>query len=316
MWPILSCLLTLATIYFTRLIYKRRNPSCKGNLPPGSLGLPLIGETLAFFAPYTASDLHPFVRKRMDRYGPVFKTSVVGQPFIVSADEDLNRFIFQQEGRLFESWWPRAVMDTFGQQNVGHMHGVMYKYLKSLILSLFGVESLKETLLPETNLFVRRTLHEWVTKPSVEVKDGTAAMIFGLTAKKLISYEDEQSLNSLRQSFVAFVDGLISFPLDIPGTAHHKCMEGRRNAMKVLREMLHDRRKSPQENRKRDFFDRVIDELNKEKSLLTEGIALDLMFALLFASFETTSLALTLALKYLIDHPQVLAKVTVSDHFC
>lgn len=50
-------------------------------------------------------------------------------------------------------------------------------------------------------------------------------MIFDLTAKKLISYDQEKSSDNLRESFVAFMKGLISFPLDIPGTAYHKCLQ-------------------------------------------------------------------------------------------
>lgn len=50
-------------------------------------------------------------------------------------------------------------------------------------------------------------------------------MIFDLTAKKLISYDQEKSSENLRENFVAFMEGLISFPLDIPGTAYHKCLQ-------------------------------------------------------------------------------------------
>lgn len=50
-------------------------------------------------------------------------------------------------------------------------------------------------------------------------------MIFDLTAKKLISYDPEKSSENLRENFVAFIQGLISFPLNIPGTAYHKCLQ-------------------------------------------------------------------------------------------
>lgn len=80
--------------------------------------------------------------------------------------------------------------------------------------------------------------------------------------------------------------------------------------MRVLKKMLEERRSSP-ERRKGDFFDRVIDELQNDQTMMTEAIALDLIFLLLFTSFETTSLALTMAVKYLTLHPQVLNKLTV-----
>ncbi|EFH64235.1 predicted protein, partial [Arabidopsis lyrata subsp. lyrata] len=183
------------------------------------------------------------------------------------------------------------------KQNVGSLHGFMHKYLKHMVLSLFGHESLKK-MLPEIE-----------QSNSNELKDSVASLIFDLTAKKLISHDTEKSSENLREYFVAFIHGLISFPIDIPGTAYHKCLKGRESAMKMLRNMLQERCEKPRENPS-DFFDYVIEELKKEGTILTEAIALDLMFALLFASFETTSLSLTLAIKFLSDNPSVLKRLT------
>ena len=78
----------------------------------------------------------------------------------------------------------------------------------------------------------------------------------------------------------------------------------------MLKTMLQERRMNPRKHNT-DFFDYVLEELAKEGTPLTEGIALDLMFVLLFASFETTSLALTVAIKYLSECPSVLQTLTV-----
>lgn len=82
----------------------------------------------------------------------------------------------------------------------------------------------------------------------------------------------------------------------------------------MLKNMLNERRANPRKHRS-DFFDYVLEELGRENTILTEAIALDLMFVLLFASFETTSLALTLAMKLLSDHPLVLKELTVRKNF-
>lgn len=80
--------------------------------------------------------------------------------------------------------------------------------------------------------------------------------------------------------------------------------------MRMLKSMLQERRSMPRKQQS-DFFDYVLEELQKEGTILTEAIALDLMFVLLFASFETTSLALTLAVKFLSEYPLVLKQLTV-----
>lgn len=50
-------------------------------------------------------------------------------------------------------------------------------------------------------------------------------MIFDITAKRLISYDPNGSVENLRGCFVAFIRGLISYPFDIPGTAYHECLQ-------------------------------------------------------------------------------------------
>lgn len=83
--------------------------------------------------------------------------------------------------------------------------------------------------------------------------------------------------------------------------------------MKMLHKMLQERRENPRKEQS-DFFDYVVEELKKEGTILTEAIALDLMFVLLFASFETTSLAITYAIKSLTDNPLVLKQLQVSGN--
>ncbi|KAG6416311.1 hypothetical protein SASPL_123738 [Salvia splendens] len=308
MFPPLVYVIVILIIALLNWLYSWRNPRCNGVLPPGSMGWPLLGESFSFFSRNTSFGIPPFVKDRMQRYGPVFKTSLVGRPVIVSTDADLNYLVFQQEGQLFQSWYPDTFTEIFGRQNVGSLHGFMYKYLKNMVLKLFGPESLKKMLV-DVEQAANASLKRWSMEGVVDVKEATAkVMIFDLTAKKLISYDSESSSENLRESFVAFIQGLISFPLDIPGTAYHKCLKGRRQAMRLLKNMLQERRERPRKVQG-DFFDYVLEELQREDTVLTEAIALDLMFVLLFASFETTSLALTLATKLLSDHPLVLKQM-------
>jgi hypothetical protein len=57
-------------------VHRWRNPRCNGRLPPGSMGLPLVGETLQFFAPDASLDAPRFVRHRLARYEMVQLNSV------------------------------------------------------------------------------------------------------------------------------------------------------------------------------------------------------------------------------------------------
>lgn len=99
----------------------------------------------------------------------------MGRPIIVSADPELNYIIFQQEGKTFQSWYPDTFTEIFGKENVGSLHGFMYKYLKTMVLSLFGTESLKK-MLPEVEDTVLKRLNQWSKQDTVEIKDATASV--------------------------------------------------------------------------------------------------------------------------------------------
>ncbi|KAJ0609506.1 putative cytochrome P450 [Helianthus annuus] len=308
MWHIGLCIAALVVISITYWVYKWRNPKCNGNLPPGSMGLPLFGESLQFFAPNRRWDTPPFFKERIERYGTIFRTSLVGLPVIVSSDSELNQMVFQQEGHLFQLWYPDSMTKVLGKQNLGSLHGYMHKYLKNMVQNLVGHASLKKMIL-EVESVTTRHIEKWANQETVELRTATADMIFDLTAKKLISYDLEKSSENLRENFDDFMMGLVSIPLAIPGTAHHKCLKGRKKVMKVLKNMLEERRAKPNEANT-DFFDYVLEELKKDDTILTEEIALDLMFLLLFASFETTSLAVIVAIKLLTDNPRALKELT------
>ncbi|KAM6584893.1 hypothetical protein CsatB_011895 [Cannabis sativa] len=133
-------------------------------------------------------------------------------------------------------------------------------------------------------------------------------MVFEFIVKKLLSYEELKEGKKLKDSFNKFIDGLISFPLDIPGTALF--MHGRQNVIKVIKDTINKRKASKKVEG--DFLDHLLEEMkNRDEKFLNEAIVVDMVFMILFASFETTSSVITLAIKLVSDHPQVLAQLTV-----
>lgn len=155
----------------------------------------IIGQTLLTFRPYFLGTGVLRLKKKRNvmvcclfcRYGPIFKTNLVGRPVVVSADPDLNYFIFQQEGKIFQSWYPDTFTEIFGKQNVGSLHGFMYKYLKNMMLNLFGPESLKK-MLSEVEEAACRTLQQSSCQDSVELKDATARVNWNIITLTIFSF--------------------------------------------------------------------------------------------------------------------------------
>ncbi|XP_034907384.1 cytochrome P450 87A3-like [Populus alba] len=310
MFALLSVVVSLAILCITHWIYKWRNPKCNGKLPPGSMGFPLLGETIQFFAPYRANHISPFITKKMERYVLYLKPHVVGHRLIISTDAGFNSFIFQQEGKLFQCCYPKSFNEIAGRENMVSAEGFLHKYLRNLVMNLVGNESMKQKHIPKVEKMVCEHLQSWCGQASIELREAVAKMEFSFGAKILLSYSESKSSKNLKQAYGDFQHGLISFPLNIPGTAFWKCLQGRKKAVEIIKSILEERRAAPRKRQEKDFLDLVIEEIKKNGSLMTEAIALDLLFILVFAAFETTSIALTLAVKNVCEHPKVLEELT------
>ncbi|OMO77224.1 Cytochrome P450 [Corchorus capsularis] len=236
MWggAILICVVALLLLRkFSRWLHNWYNPKCNGQLPPGSMGLPFIGETIEFFTPHSLNDIPPFISKRMQRYGAVFRTSLVGQKVIVSTDPEINYEIFQQENKSFLLSYTESFLEIFGQESLVKHHGMLHKYLKNLVLHLVSPENLKGSLLAEMDKATRKHLNSWAILGTMDVKEGSSEMILEYFAKKLIDYDEMNTSpnKKLIHNFHAFMDGLISFPLNIPGFAYHACLQKEHEAI-------------------------------------------------------------------------------------
>lgn len=67
MWIEGLCIVAVVVIYLTYWLNKWSNPKGNGVLPPGSMGLLIIGESFQLNVPSYSLDVHPFIKKRAQR---------------------------------------------------------------------------------------------------------------------------------------------------------------------------------------------------------------------------------------------------------
>jgi hypothetical protein len=90
---------------------------------------------------------------------------------VISTDQEINNYIFQQEGRSVILWYTESFTNIFGQQSIVAQHGMIHKYLKNLILHLVGPENLKANIVHELDELIRRHLRSWATHATVDLKE-------------------------------------------------------------------------------------------------------------------------------------------------
>ncbi|GER50382.1 cytochrome P450 [Striga asiatica] len=298
---------TLLIIFLTQMIYLWMNPKCEGKLPPGSSGFPFIGETLQLFIPSYSPDVHPFIKKKIQRHGLLFRINVVGHNVVVSADQEFNRYIFQQEEKLVVHWYLDLFAKVFEQEF--RPDGLtIHKYTRNLVLNHFGSESIRQKLLSEFEEIARKHIHSWCTQDSVEVERASIVMFAELCGKHLYTHGGESS-EDFADLFIKLSRAAMSFPLNIPGTTFHKCLKDKEKALDTVRKIVIERIASPRNNHG-DVLDEMVNDMKTVKFLTPEYIA-QFLFSLSFAAFQTISGMLTHAVNFVTQNPAVLQELIV-----
>jgi cytochrome P450 len=110
------------------------------------------------------------------RYGSVFKTNLLGQQVVVSMDAEVNRSIFQQEGKLYQTWFPGTTSSVFGTDSIASFEGSLHKFIRSFVSRLFGIESIKDVLLAEMDHNVAQSMATWATEPCIEINNAVSTV--------------------------------------------------------------------------------------------------------------------------------------------
>lgn len=95
------------------------------------------------------------------RYGKIFKSNLFGEPTIVSADAGLNRYILQNEGRLFECNYPRSIGGILGKWSMLVQVGQMHRDMRMISLNFLSNARLRNQLLSEVEKHTVLVLGSW-----------------------------------------------------------------------------------------------------------------------------------------------------------
>ncbi|QCD91020.1 cytochrome P450 90B1 [Vigna unguiculata] len=306
-----SSILPLLPIFFFVffILIKRKQTKPRLNLPPGNMGWPFLGETIGYLKPYSATTIGEFMEQHIARYGTIYKSKLFGEPAIVSADAGLNRFILQNEGKLFECSYPRSIGGILGKWSMLVLVGDMHRDMRVISLNFLSHARLRTHLLKEVEKHTLLVLNSWNQNCTFSAQDEAKKFTFNLMAKHIMSMDPgEIETEQLKKEYVTFMKGVVSAPLNLPGTAYRKALKSRSTILKFIEGKMEERVKRIQEGNEGLEEDDLLNWVLKHSNLSTEQI-LDLILSLLFAGHETSSVAIALAIYFLPGCPQAMQQL-------
>nr|CAB3447633.1 unnamed protein product [Digitaria exilis] len=268
-------------------------------LPPGSMGWPYVGET---FQLYSSKNPNVFFARKQNRYGPIFKTHILGCPCVMVSSPEAARFVLVTQAHLFKPTFPASKERMLGPQAIFFQQGDYHAHLRRLVSRAFSPESIRASV-PAIEAIALRSLHSWdgqLVNTFQEMK------LYALNVALLSIFGEEEMgyIEELKQCYLTLEKGYNSMPVNVPGTLFHKAMKSRKRLGEIVAHIISARRERRQQ-RGSDLLASFLD----DREALTDAQIADNVIGVIFAARDTTASVLTWMVKFLGDHPSVLRAV-------
>jgi retinoid hydroxylase len=269
-------------------------------LPPGSNGLPVLGETLSFLF-----DTKKFIEKRYRRYGSIFKTHLIGRPTVVMVGPDAVEFVLSSHMDHF-SWregWPDNFKILLGE-SLFLMDGEEHRSKRRLIMPALHGAALANYVGTMDDL-TRSYLKKWEEKKEFTWFEEFKQLTFDIASQLLLGTSPGQESMRFSQLFATLTNGLFAInPLSLPFTKLGKAIAARNQILEHLTKVLRERQQNPM----RDALSLLVQAKDDEGNSLSEKELIAQALLLLFAGHETTTSMLTWLCAELARHPEVLKR--------
>ncbi|KAJ6336184.1 hypothetical protein OIU78_012733 [Salix suchowensis] len=322
MLPLSSCLHSCICFYAVLLLggllilYPRfvkmrryRNQAAEADIPPGSCGLPLIGETIQFMAAMNnGRGFCDFVRARRLRYGNCFKTNILGLPQVFVSSTESARKILNNESGKFTKRYIKSIAELVGDQSLlcaSHGH---HKLIRGCLAYLFSTSSVS-VFIKQFDELVVKSLGSWQDGDKIVVLHQATEITFKAMCRMLMSLENEPELQMLQEDITHVCEAMLAFPIRLPWTRFYKGLKARKRIMSTLDLIMTERRRCSHGNQK-DFMQCLLVEDEKagsdETYRMTDTEIKDNILTMIIAGQDTTASAITWMVKYLGENQHVL----------
>ncbi|CAL1360770.1 unnamed protein product [Linum trigynum] len=287
------------------------SPSPPPTLPLGSLGWPLVGETIEFISCTYSDRPETFINKRRALYGKVFKSHIFGNPTIVSTDAEVIKFILQSDAKSFVPSYPKSLTELMGKSSILLINGGLQRRIHGLVGAFFKSPHLKAQITRDMEKLVRESMAKWREDEAIFIQDETKNIAFQVLVKALISLDPGEEMELLKKQFQEFILGLMSLPIKLPGTQLYRSLRAKKEMVKLVRKLIRSKREKMNGTTTSIVSKDVIDVLlNDPCNQLTDELIADNMIDMMIPGEDSVPVLMTLAINYLSDCPAALKQLT------
>ncbi|RZC86819.1 hypothetical protein C5167_030171 [Papaver somniferum] len=319
--------------------------------PPGALGWPqIISENVDFLRKNLKGIPEQFFQERIRIYSSeVFKTSLYGETVTVFSGASGNKFLFSNEYKLVKMWWPKSVRKIvpFIEDSASPAAQRVSRNLRSKLFPLImKLDMLRRYVGVMDSLARKHFETNWDNREEVVVYPLIQIYNFSSACLLFLSINDEARVNELLDLFNVVSDGILTIPINLPGTPLNRGIKAskiiRKEFAKIIKQRMDEMNLFNEDELKKmnqsssssvpvaqDLLSQMIlfckenddtehvegicadmeSNNEKTKSFIYAKYLADLVLPIIIAGYHTQSTVITVLMKYLVELPHVLHEV-------
>ncbi|KAG6393296.1 hypothetical protein SASPL_147533 [Salvia splendens] len=293
-------------------LYESKLGAARYELPPGDLGLPLIGNMWSFLRSFKSNNPESFVSDLLRRFGRtgMYKVYMFGHPsIIVTTPEACRRVLNDDDG--FKPGWPTSTEKLMGRKSFVSIPDQEHKWLRKLTAApVNGFEALTVYMkYIEENVVI--ALEKWENMGQIELLTELRRLTFKIIMHIFLSSEGEHVREVLEKEYTALNYGVRAMAINLPGFAYHKALKARKRLVAVLGAIVSKRRAEREEDPsrpRRDMMDALLDAEDENGRRLDDEGIVDILIMYLNAGHESSGHTTMWAALFLQQNPDMFNK--------
>lgn len=304
--------LTLIFLPILFLLFKRKRRSSKRRVPPGSLGFPLVGQSLDLLWAMRGNTAEKWLEERAKRYGPICKLSLFGQPTVFIHGQAANKLVFTSDGSTISNQQVSSVRMILGDRSLLELSGEDHKRVRGALASFLRPESLKMYVgKMEEEVKYHLNMH-WEGKKNVTVLPLMKTLTFNIICSLLFGIERGVGRDKYVEYFEQMIKGMWSIPVNLPFTRFNRSLKASAKTHQMLKELLREKRlelqKGAAENQ--DLISRLLSIRGEDgQELMSEKEIIDNAVIVMVAGHDTSSILITFLIRLLATDQSVYEAV-------
>src|SRR5258708_32641165 len=209
------------------------------SLPPGTMGLPFLGETLAF-----GKNPFLFLEERQRRYGNVFKSSLFGRRIVFLAGTEGAEAFYNAQNISRADAHPFPLVQLFGGINMEMYDGPKHFALKSMALQAFDHAAIAGCL-PDMQRLIEAKLAQLTKAGEFSAIAELRRLAIEVVCGNVLGLAPGRETEAMARDYGTVVPGLIAVPLPLPGTTYGRALGARDRGLGRIRAAIAQRRRHP-----------------------------------------------------------------------